>query len=269
MNFSTRQGFELKQLQMDSIDEELRNRLWTLHHNCFEELISDAHRRDVVHKFFLSSWTNFFKKAVHIFPSETRARLRALTTEFYKLRWYKVYSFLEYVAAEYGIFFQNYKEQCNLILKEEKSAWHFMGNIIVPIMSIPEKNEIELVLAEKDEAAKHLQRALELLSEKEVDCSRESAHQSISAVEAIAKKAMNDPSASLSKLCASPNFLPKHSQFRQALFNLFNYTSGEDGIRHSLTDKSQPVTDKTARFMLIICSAFINLIRDDYKSREI
>ena len=131
------------------------------------------------------------------------------------------------------------------------------------IISNEEIAEIQSCLIKEDEAAQHIESALTLLSNKEVDQSRESVAQSISAVEATAKRVAGKGSATLAMLCNPKYSLVQHDQFRQALLNLYNYTSGEEGIRHSLTDKSQPVSKALARFMLVTCSAFVNLIRSE------
>ena len=50
-----------------------------------------------------------------------------------------------------------------------------------------------------------------------------------------------------------------HGAFRDALLKLYGYTSDEKGIRHSLLEETN-VDETDARFMIVVCSAFTNLL---------
>jgi hypothetical protein len=50
-----------------------------------------------------------------------------------------------------------------------------------------------------------------------------------------------------------------HPAFKTALSKLYAYTSDEDGIRHAILDEPN-VSFAEARFMLVACSAFANLL---------
>ena len=214
-------------------------------------------------------WRDFFKQPSYlidrvIYPDQKKEIIR---DKYYNLPWYEIYSLLEFTASLLGAFGDKRKEEfietCNYVLERENSAFRFIDDLLVPITSEVEIKNIEEILAEEDEAAKHIHSALTLLSNKVEDQSRESIAQSILAVEAIAKKTTGDKNTTLAALCQASKILPKHSQARQALFNLYNYTSSKEGIRHALTDESQPVTRAFARFMLVTCSAFVNLIKSE------
>jgi hypothetical protein len=51
-----------------------------------------------------------------------------------------------------------------------------------------------------------------------------------------------------------------HAAFRNALIQLYGWTSDEGGIRHSLIAKDANVGDAHARFMIVTCSALVNFL---------
>jgi hypothetical protein len=45
---------------------------------------------------------------------------------------------------------------------------------------------------------------------------------------------------------------------REAMTKLYGYTSDEGGIRHAMIEESK-IDDAEAKFMIVACSAFVNL----------
>ncbi len=272
MNFTERHGFiEKKPLQATSIDNDLRHSLWNVLDISFSKIdsLSEKYRKPTYNLEALLNfyWIYFFRKTLYLLDkiqsiSDLKGKIRS---KYYKLSWYETYSFLEVSAA--WLFFLYPREKklfissCNFILERENSAYRFVNRLITPITSEIEINCIEESLADKDEAAKHINSAQTMLANKQNDQFRESIEQSILAVEAIAKKITGDKNATLASLCHTAKILPSNSKARQALFNLYNYTSSKEGIRHPLTNESPPVTLAWARFMLVVSSAFVNLIK--------
>ncbi len=270
MTFELRNGFEReKKLQLSSMNDDLRHSLWNVHEYCFDKISSNKDAgsgKKALNHLLESYWEDFFKQPIFDFRlacylSQRRDDVRKL---YYKLPWYKVYSFIEFTADYLDCFIEGshqfFIEDCNFYLQRENSAFRFIGDSVSPIISPAEISNIEKGLTIGDEAAQHIASALALLANNGRDQSRESVAQSVAAVEAIVKKVTNKPNAQLGELYKVLP-LPSHHQFRQALHNLYNYTSGKDGIRHALTETSEPVSRSLARFMLVTCSAFVNLIR--------
>lgn len=271
MSFATRHGFAMeKPLQLTIMDDDLRHSIWNELDDFFkeiEELSKEYYSEQGTFRTVMEvCWRDFFKQPVHmidrvIYPIYKKEMIR---DKYYNLPWYEVYSFLEFIAGLLSMFGDKRKaafiEGCNYVLKRENSAYRFINDVLAPITSGLEIKSIEESLINEDEAATHISSALTMLANKKNDQSRESIAQSISAVEAKAKKVTGNKNATLSELCQKSKILPNHPQARQALLNLYNYTSGEEGIRHALTDKSQPINPAWARFMLVTCSAFVNLI---------
>ena len=110
----------------------------------------------------------------------------------------------------------------------------------------------------------HLETALQHISNRDDPDYRNSIKESISAVEAACLAIVGQNKETLGKAL---NYLMKNSKntisipenLNRAFHNLYAYTSGEHGIRHSLLNESN-LSFADARFMLIACSAFVNYL---------
>jgi len=97
---------------------------------------------------------------------------------------------------------------------------------------------------------------------------RNSIKESISAVEYIVGKITGKHTLGngLKKL---GKVIPK--TLKVAFEKLYAYTNDVGGIRHALNDAKENVTFKEAKFMLVVCSAFINYLDNvdaDKKSKQ-
>lgn len=272
MDFSTRYGLVEKKLQLESIDDDLLHSIW----NQLEELFNKIYNLSKTCFNYSESlktmleifWCDFFKQPIYLFNRATHLieKVQIIRDKYYKLPWYEIYSFLEFTVHLLKIFPDQktkFIETCNYILARENSAYHFIGDLIVPITSKIEIESIVEGLTEEDEAAKHIEEALIMIANKQYDQLRPCIARALLAVEAMAKKITGDKNSTLASLCQRLKIIPNHHQARKALSNLYNYGSDKEGIRHSLTDESSPVTLAWARFLLVTCSAFINLIKSE------
>lgn len=264
-----------KPMQMESMDEKLKDALWICLEEIFESLGQNSHRLDSVRaryrNFLEIIWTQFRyinkPKSQLIGINEHHIVHSKIQSYYDKFSWDEVYSFVEFIARLLPLnspeLAKKFKECSNNIFEDENSAWRFVGNFIIPITSPIEIEEIEYALSIQDEASQHIESAIALLSNKERDQTRESIAQAMSAPEAIIKKVTGDTNGSLSSLYNHSKILPTHPQFRQALLNLYNFASGKDGYRHALTEGSEPSNRPLAQFILVTCSAFVNLIKSE------
>ena len=112
-----------------------------------------------------------------------------------------------------------------------------------------------------DPVRTHLTRALELFADRQKPDFRNSIKESISAVEALCQQATGDKKATLGdalkRLKASATL---HPTLETAFQKLYGYTNDAEGIRHALKEGSS-LTLADAKFMLVVSSAFINLLR--------
>lgn len=120
------------------------------------------------------------------------------------------------------------------------------------------EDAFELAVDRFSPAREHLDAALRLLSHRTEPDYRNSVKESISAVEAVTQVLSGDPKAELGKaLKILERSAPLPGGLRSALESLYGYTSDADGIRHALSEDDSQVDAPTAKFMLVVCSAFV------------
>jgi hypothetical protein len=156
-------------------------------------------------------------------------------------------------------------DEANLILEEEVSGYRFINGVLSPITNPSEIGSIVDAIEISHAynlygAEKHLNTALDQLSKKPEPDFRNSIKESISAIESVAKQITGEDSVGLdkavSKLDAKVKF---HGGLKSAILSLYGYTSNEDGIRHAILVEKD-VGFYEAKFMLVACSALVNLI---------
>ena len=286
MLFSQRKGIKVKNvLQVDSMDNELRTRLWnTLTIFYWERVtrppvyggheavrfIPEPDHDNNMNVLIRRLWHNCLKRPIDTLRDNWSDTCEKMRKHFFNCEWDKVYDFIEFIANNYPEINHYDKSRyvnpkfmnaCNSVLKEESSAYRFVGGKIAELISEEEIAEIDEALQTPIKAVNiHIKRALDLLSDRKCPDYRNSIKESISAVEAICKLIANDPKAKLGNaLKAIESKVGLHPAFKNAIDNLYAYASNEQGIRHSLLD--EPNLDyEDSRFMLVTCSAFINYL---------
>jgi hypothetical protein len=278
MRFSERMGKkELKSvLQIDSIDEDLKNRLWnTILENFFAKISSatESYNRPSP-KMAVSEymWKEFFKKPIDKFPSaplggrSIGVLVDFIRNWFYETEWFEIYDFIEFLCdielkTDLDLQFPYY---CNLDLKKELSGYRVINNKIVQITKEEEIESIEEALINTDKWSSvniHLNSAIDSLAEKTNPNYRNSIKESISAVEALCKIITGDEKATLGKaLIEIENKHKIHKALKSAFSAIYGYTSDSGGIRHALLETDISIDIDEAKFMLISCSAFINYL---------
>jgi hypothetical protein len=266
--FSNRQGLKPMQkvVQKESIDQELRNGLWS----ALYELIYKKGGRpnygiatqdsEVIENLFFHYWINHFK-----LPSDNRpaydSALNHVREIYFNAPWHEVYDFIEFTAKKCGHFSADFTSVCNHILEKENSAYRFVDNEIIEITSETEIKEIEQAINDGPQVIKvHLNTALGLLSDRKKPDYRNSIKESISAVEALCKLLSKDEKSTLAPaLKKISDKAPFHPAFQEGLLKLYGFTSDGQGIRHALMEESS-LTYADAKFMLILCSGFCNFL---------
>lgn len=157
-----------------------------------------------------------------------------------------------------------FSDAFNKILENENSAYRLIGGLVQEITDQNEISEIETAINDNpiQHSKDHLKQALKMMSDRENPDFRNSIKESVSAVESLVKFLLDDKNILLSNALAKfEKTRGLHSCYKEGFIKLYNWTSDGDGIRHALTDKSN-LTLADARFMLIICSAFVNYLID-------
>ena len=282
VSFSERNNISpSKKIQRETMDEALRNGLWNVF--CSTLLDSGLVNSKTV---FSILWEDFFKRQNDVFRSMNPHIMRQqFKKDFFEMQWYEVYDLIEFVCKDGNSTLQpkanlhfiilnewsfkdyNTKEfidACNKILEQEISAYRIVGKNVVETTSKTEIKEIEKAQQSPIESVnEHLVRALELLSDRDRPDYRNSIKESISAVESVCKKIVNNDTDTLGQALAKMgkiNMFDFHPSMISAFDKLYGYTSADTGIRHSLQGNERHIPFEEAMFFLTICSAFVNYL---------
>ena len=264
--FSERYGFSeiQKVFQIKNIDQGLKNRLWNRVNKYYINGIDSEdgypyklkYQKD--YDFFIQIYDEFFKEDSAPEPKLSRI-VEKFKKEFFTFTWYEIYNFIEYITNIYTKveLNTNFQKDINKVLEEEMSAYRFVDGYIAPIIEEVEIQEIEEALEiEYNGAKRHLSNALEFLSDRENPDYPNSIKESISAVEAVAKEITGKETDLAS--CLKAMNLDLNKQFKTAMTNMYGWTCKEDGIRHGHTGEELKTSFEEAKYMLVICSAFVN-----------
>jgi hypothetical protein len=258
-----------RQLQLDEMDEGLRNGLWNWACWLFGYR-SRSHSGAGDNWHALASrglWDEFFHRRVDELPRDVQKEVKGW---FLGASWHDVYNFTEYLLTACRRVFDSYDDRrrqaetaLNEYLEREMAGFRSIGGQLVPVTSPAEIAEIERAATPRagfEGVSTHINKALELLSKKPEPDKENSIKESISAVEAAAKLLTGETSGGIDPALAILDKQKKlHPAFKLALSKLYAYTSDEDGIRHAILEEAD-VSFAEARFMLIACSAFANLL---------
>ena len=264
MKFSERYGYTPVKdiIQLESMNDGLKNGLWSLLDNIYWSDTNDNYKYRVLERFFVKLWFSYFKQPTDEIK-HCSAVIGQLRKYFFKSQWFVVYNFIEFIANEYADAKLNnyFIEKCNNLFERENAGYRFVDSKITPITDKQEINEIQQALdTERSPIKEHLRRALELLSDKTIPDYRNSIKESISAVESLVKQVVSEKNGTLGqllkKLKENYNLPPV---LASAFSKLYGYTSDKGGIRHAMIEESN-INFQDAKFMLVICSAFINFV---------
>ena len=262
-SFSQRKGIKpIKNvIQIDSMDNDLRNKLW----NALESQLNNLYHDAFTETFPEKIWHDYYKQPIDIMPDSWRETKAEIRQYFFTCQWFEAYDFIEFIINLYPDFScnQTFMEICNCTFKEEMSAYQFVGGTITQITGEEEIAEIEKALKIPiSPVQQHIKRSLELLSDKKDPDYRNSIKESISAVESICKLIANNNKATLTNAIETiekGRKIKMHPALGRAFKELYFYTNSAEGIRHGLSD--EPNLDlEDAKFMLVSCSAFINYL---------
>jgi hypothetical protein len=268
MSFSHRQGLKpIRQvLQLDSMDGDLRNRLWNVLRDSFpssEGGYSFSYRDNAyLLRFCRTLWHEYFKQPTDSIPEWPNQAISYIRKYFFDCKWNEAYDLIEFVVATSSSSYNS--QRFNEILASELSAYRFVAGKLVPVSSEQEKQTIERAITQTSSAysttSEHLQQAVTLLARKPAPNFRNSIKESISAVEAVCAVITGDPKATLGQaLKVIDAEAPLHGALRSAFEKLYGYMSDADGIRHALMEDAK-LWQEDAIFMLVACSAFISYV---------
>lgn len=270
LRFSQRKGYKpvSQVIQREGMSADLRNSLWNVLDTLWNALNTYS-RESEARDFTIDLWRDYYKEPLDTIPSVGYGMspfepVRALIRKHYfRDEWYEVYDFLEFVLSYFSD--SGIVERVNSVLERELSGYRFVGVVITDITDAQEIEAIESALEDDDfpGVRAHLQRALELLSDRDNPDYRNSIKESISAVESMAQTILNKPNASLGDALLQiekQGKLPIHKALNGSFRMLYGYTSDADGIRHGMLDEPN-LSAGDAKYFLVSCSAFINYLK--------
>ena len=254
------------------MDDGLRTRLWNA--------IFTIWLRDPESEFWAfvePLCSNFLKLPLNKIRNLSRGQVTSKIHDWFgEVRWFDVYNMIEFIASEpyfHRPTQRHFIYACDVVLKEELSAYRFVDDRLAELTSETEIATVEEVIqggiADQRLAgvAQHLQKAVQAFGKRPRGDYVNAIKESILAVEAAARVALADPSATLG---AALKELDKrgvklHPSLRLGFDKIYGYTSDAAGIRHALTE--EPIDDSydEAKFMLPACAAFSSYLIEKAK----
>lgn len=273
-SFSQRQGLKPTQqvAQVGEMNDELRNSLWNALDTAFWSTSGFVYGRHgsygEIEEFSRSLWSNYFKMPVDSRPGYGCTNRGALILDtirkyFFDCEWNEVYDFLEFVVRDYARDKPRLADYLNKILERELAGYKFIDGLIVDITGAQESELLAEALADTQfgPVNAHLERALQLLSDRKQPDYRNSIKESISAVEAMARIVSQTPKATLGealKILEKNGHL--HPALKDGFSKLYGYTNDDDGIRHAMLEEPN-IDQSDAKYFLLSCTSFINYLK--------
>jgi hypothetical protein len=223
---------------------------------------------DQYQAFSANLWADFYKQTLDTIPTNSNVFIRQFRSFFFSVDWYKIYDLIEFLFMEFpfsSINRSRFTALCNSYLEREMSAWRIVGDQIGRLTSEEEIAAIEEAHTLTDRfapVATHIRRALALLSDRQNPDYRNSIKEAVSAVESTCRILTGKQKATLGDALKylEDNGISLHGALKQAFGKLYGYASDEGGVRHSLL-KQSTLDYEDAKFMLVSCAAFVNLLR--------
>lgn len=187
--------------------------------------------------------------------------------------WYKKFDLIEYTISVlkrsshkgdgcYQLIVDMFIRLLNATFRHLDYAYRVIDDQIVEITDEQEIMAIEKANEQSSTIRTHLSEALKLLSNRQSPDYRNSIKESISAVEALCREITGESTLGEAlkvwerKGVKIPTFL------KSGIEKLYIYTNDErTGIRHAMMDGTETPTFEEAKFMLVLCSAFVNYIQ--------
>lgn len=264
MRFSQRKGLKpiRCEIQVESIDEELRNALWDVIYMVFHECNDPySNYRRPMTTLYERMWHLYFKEPLDTIR-DPWSRIRNIVL---RDDWFEVYDLIEFIAQNFPVQgkCETFTDLCNQVLERELSCYRFVGETLTEITTPEEIAEIEQAINLEDSklapVCSHLKLALTHLSDRKNPNYRDSIKESISAVEAMCSIIDGKKATLGSALKIIKDKIGLHTALEEGFSKLYGYASNADGIRHALLDESN-LDFEDAKFMLVACSGFVNYL---------
>lgn len=271
--FSERKGIKHFSdiVQVDSLTERTRNKLYTATEDAFNGLVGEYKN------FFVEYvYEELFSLTKRDIPDDSYSWKYNYSKVFkniysiFKLESYEdIFTFIEGIIRVLALIASynknNYIKDISSIFVAENVNYRIVNDQIMDIVDEEQIQSIEETLKSPyDVVKKHYAKAIEKLY-KENDYSN-SIKESITTVESMCQILTKNDKATLGdslKVLKSDI----HPAMRGAFEKLYGYTSDAKGIRHANGVGEENATFSEAKFMLIICSAFVNYLKENFEEK--
>lgn len=264
-----------KNIQLESIDSKLENRLWNCVMDDFFHEVKNTRfysAKNELPEVCLYIWREFFGLRTDEIPSFNNGGVYVngvfdFIKEWFfnRSEWYEKYDFIEFLAKIDSRALQiGFTDKCNKALKKEMAGYRIVDECIAQITSEEEIIEIEQAVKNSSKwksVRTHISSSIEYFSNRENPDYRNSIKEAISAVESLCIIITDNKNATLGQaLGMIEKSYQIHGALKSAFSSLYGYTSDSGGIRHALLEDDIEVTFEDAKFMLVSCSSFINYL---------
>lgn len=176
----------------------------------------------------------------------------------------KIYQYSYWNVDVFGSF--------NGLFKKEYVGYRFVDGWLTPITNGEELSEInEAIDHACDNVKMHLEKALQLLSDRNAPDYENSIKESISAVEAMCSNILGESGTlgEMLKKIEKTKMVNIHPSLKEAFLKLYGFTCDADsGIRHSAKLGGVHSTFQEARWMFVSCTAFLNYMRGNMAEKD-
>ncbi|MGV2819603.1 AbiJ-NTD4 domain-containing protein, partial [Brevibacterium casei] len=270
-------------VQTDGLDTETRTAFWNVI-VIFREIVGGKQRhpryaRSTIEELLLRLWARYFKSPIDDKPSSFDV-WQDIKEVILRSSWVDAFDLVELLAKilaeldrergeEYSALFA---DTLNDRFEQYLVGYRFINNEIVPIDSNIDIDSIDGALSASGVipgAHRALERAVELLADRESPDYANSVKEAISAVEAVINKITGQSTlgGGLKQLSASGVVL--HPALVTGWSNIYGWASDENGVRHGGVDAAS-IDQAMAKYMLVTCSAFVAyLIEEGRKAGRI
>lgn len=274
MKFSQRVGKKpsTKNIQLESVDDELKNGLWNLIKLFILDQISKHNRYGSETEFDHFSkilYHEFYKLPIDTIPEYHFQTEKFIRQNFYGGEWYEVYDLVEFLTQlEFKqVSIHEYIDAVNRLMEREFSGYRFIDGVIAPISNKIEVQEIEQAINQINyftslkSANIHLNKALDKISDKRNPDYRNSIKESISAVETTCRVLTKESTLGKALNALEKKGIEIDDQLKKGFDKIYAYTNNkESGIRHAIIEDHRDPDFNDAKYMLVACSSFINYL---------
>ncbi|KQV07073.1 AbiJ-NTD4 domain-containing protein [Leifsonia sp. Root112D2] len=268
--------------QRDALDVETRTELWNVFvtlRGTLRNVASQTYSADTTEAAVLGAvWTWEYKRPRDEMKSEANvwAEIKA---SILNADWYDVLDLIEAVVK----YLDRYKTHATEDLRSTFTdtfnnrfehflvGYRFIGNEITPIDTTAEAEAVVSAQKNTDSiaGARHaLDRAVELLADRQNPDYPNSIKESISAVEAIVKRVTGEGTlgAGLGRLESAG--LTIHPALKSAWSKMYGWTSDAAGIRHAGVEAAD-ADQALAKYVLVVCSAFVSYLIEEGRKKDL